>query len=196
MPAPYEKHRAQLKAILLAWGMPQDNAETTADVLSWADLHGVDSHGISMIPGYDRLRRSGRANMAARPRIIKEALVSALVDGDGGLGHVPARFAMQVAIDKAKQSGIAITAVRNSAHFGATGYYTLMATRAGLIGMACTSNSIAQVAPTFGKEAKLGTDPWSFAVPTADNGRPFLLDMATTTVAAGRIRNRANEGLP
>jgi LDH2 family malate/lactate/ureidoglycolate dehydrogenase len=195
MPAPYDKHRAQLKAILLAWGMPEDNAEATADILSWADLHGVDSHGISMLPGYDRLRRNGRANMEARPRIIKETPVSALVDGDGGLGHVPARFAMQVAIAKAKKSGMAIAAVRNSAHFGATGYYTLMAANEGLIGMACTSASSIQVAPTFGKEAKLGTDPWSFAAPTAD-GRPFLLDMATTTVAAGRIRNKANEGLP
>src|SRR6185437_12843512 len=142
-------------------------------------------------PGYDRLRRSGRANMAARPRIIKETPVSALIDGEGGLGHVPARFAMQVAIDKAKRAGMAIAAVRNSAHFGATGYYTLMAAKAGLIGMACTSASSIQVAPTFGKEAKLGTDPWSFAAPTGDD-RPFLLDMATTTVAAGRIRNKAN----
>ena len=195
MPASYETHRAQLKAILLAWGMPESNAETTADILSWADLHGVDSHGISMIPGYDRTRRSGRANMRAQPRIVKETAVSALVDGDGGLGHVPARFAMQVAIDKAKAAGIAITAVRNSAHFGATGYYALMAAKEGLIGMACTSNSFAQVAPTFGKEAKLGTDPWSFAAPSAD-GAPFLLDMATTTVAAGKIRNKANENLP
>ena len=120
MPAPYEKHRAQIKAIVLAWGMPEDNAEHTADILSWADLHGVDSHGMSMIPGYDRLRRTGRAKMDAQPRIIKESPVSALVDGDGGLGHVPARFAMQVAIDKATQSGMAISAVRNSAHFGAT----------------------------------------------------------------------------
>jgi len=195
MPAPYEKHRAQLKAILLAWGMPEDNAETTADILGWADLHGVDSHGISMLPGYDRLRRAGRTNMNARPHIIKETPVSALVDGDGGLGHVPARFEMQAAIDKAKQSGMAIAAVRNSAHFGATGYYSLMAAKEGLIGMACTGASSVQVAPTFGKEAKLGTDPWSFAAPTAD-GPPFLLDMATTTVAAGRIRNKANEGLP
>ncbi len=194
MPAPYEKHRAQLEAILLAWGMPEDNAAATADILGWADLHGVDSHGISMIPGYDRARRSGRANMQARPRIIKETPVSALIDGAGGLGHVPGRFAMQVAIDKAKAAGMAIAAVRNSAHFGATGYYTLMAAQEGLIGMACTSNSVAQVAPTFGKEAKLGTDPWSFAAPTAQ-GEPFLLDMATTTVAAGRIRNKANEGL-
>src|SRR5439155_12956370 len=182
MPAPYEKHRAQLKAILLAWGMPEDNAEWTADILGWADLHGVDSHGISMLPGYDRLRRTGRANMAARPHIIKETPVSALVDGDGGLGHVPARFAMQVAIDKAKAAGMAITAVRNSAHFGATGYYTLMAAKEGLIGMACTSASKTQVAPTFGKEAKLGTDPWSFAAPTTD-GSPFLLDIAVLDVA-------------
>jgi LDH2 family malate/lactate/ureidoglycolate dehydrogenase len=194
MPAAYETHRAQLKAILAAWGMPEENAEVTADILAWADLHGVDSHGISMIPGYDRLRRLGRANMQARPRIVRETPVSALVDGDGGLGHVPARFAIQVAIDKAQAIGMAIVAVRNSAHFGATGYYTLMAAKEGLIGMACTSASSIQVAPTFGREAKLGTDPWSFAAPTA-GGEPFLLDMATTTVAAGRIRNKANEGL-
>jgi LDH2 family malate/lactate/ureidoglycolate dehydrogenase len=195
MPAPYAAHRAQLKAILLGWGMPEDNAEITADILSWADLHGVDSHGMSMIPGYDRLRRTGRAKIDARPTILQQSPVSALVDGGGGLGHVPAHFAMATAIAKAEQSGMAIAVVRNSAHFGATGYYTLMAANAGLIGMAGTSASGIQVAPTFGREAKLGTDPWSFAAPTAD-GKPFLLDMATTTVAAGRIRNKANENLP
>jgi LDH2 family malate/lactate/ureidoglycolate dehydrogenase len=194
MPAPYETHRAQLKAILLAWGMPDENADKTAEILAWADLHGVDSHGMSMIPGYDRLRRDGRANMQARPRILRETPISALVDGDGGLGHVPAHFAMGVAIAKARAAGMAIAVVRNSAHFGATGYYTLMAAKDGLIGIACTSASSIQVAPTFGREATLGTDPWSFAAPTA-GGEPFLLDMATTTVAAGRIRNKANEGL-
>jgi len=194
MPAPYAAHLAQLKAILLGWGMPEDNAETTADILAWADLHGVDSHGMSMIPGYDRLRREGRAKMDVHPTILKQTPVSALVDGGGGLGHVPAHFAMTTSITKAKQSGMAIAVVKNSAHFGATGYYTLMAANAGLIGMAGTSASGIQVAPTFGKEAKLGTDPWSFAAPTA-SGKPFLLDMATTTVAAGRIRNKANENL-
>src|SRR5271155_2117651 len=151
MPAPYATHRAQLKAILLGWGMPEDNAETTADILSWADLHGVDSHGMSMIPGYDRLRRNGRAKMDVRPAILRQTPVSALVDGGGGLGHVPAHYAMSVAIDKAKQSGMAIAAVRNSAHFGATGYYTLMAAKAGLIGMAGTGASSIQVEPTLGR---------------------------------------------
>ena len=112
------------------------------------------------------MRRNGRAKMDARPKIVKETPISALVDGGGGLGHVPAHFAMQVAIDKAKASGMAIAAVSNSAHFGATGYYTLMAAKQGLIGMACTSASGIQVAPTFGKQAKLGTDPWSFAAPS------------------------------
>ena len=195
MPATYADHRAQIKAILRAWGMPEENAEITADVLSWADLHGVDSHGISMIPGYDTLRRNGRAKMDVRPRIVTETPVSAVVDGGGGLGHVPAHFGMSTAISKARTVGMAAVVVRASAHFGAAGYYTLMAARQGLVGMACTSASSIQVAPTFGKQARLGTDPWSFAAPSAD-GMPFLLDMATTTVAAGRIRNKANEKLP
>src|ERR1700745_379086 len=141
-------------------GIKQPNCGGAAEFVCRQDFlrYSGDTHGVSMLPGYDRLRRSGRANMNARPRIIKETPVSALVDGDGGLGHVPARFAMQVAIGKAKQSGMAITAVRNSAHFGATGYYTLMAAKEGLIGMACTGASSIQVAPHFGKEAKLGTD--------------------------------------
>ncbi len=195
MPATYADHRAQLKAILRGWGMPEDNAEITAEILAWSDLHGVDSHGISMIPAYDTLRRNGRARMDARPQIVSETPVSAVIDGGGGLGHVPAHFAMTVAIDKAKTVGMAATVVRRSAHFGAAGFYTLMAANAGLIGMSSTSASGIQVAPTFGKQARLGTDPWSFAAPSAE-GPPFLLDMATTTVAAGRIRNKANEGLP
>jgi len=195
MPASYANHRAQLKAILLGWGMPHDNAETTSEILAWADLHGVDSHGISMIPGYDALRRSGRAKMDALPTIIKQTPVSALVDGGGGLGHVPAHLAMSAAIGKANSAGVGIAVVKHSAHFGAAGYYSLMAARQGLVGMSCTSASGIQVAPTFGKQARLGTDPWSFAAPSAD-GVPFLLDMATTTVAAGRIRNKANENLP
>jgi LDH2 family malate/lactate/ureidoglycolate dehydrogenase len=195
MPASYANHRAQIKAILFGWGMPEDNAETTSEILSWADLHGVDSHGISMIPGYDGLRRSGRAKMDARPKIIRESPVSALVDGGGGLGHVPGHFAMSAAIGKAQSAGVGIAVVKHSAHFGAAGFYSLMAAKQGLVGMSCTSASGIQVAPTFGKQARLGTDPWSFAAPSSD-GVPFLLDMATTTVAAGRIRNKANENLP
>ena len=172
MLASYADHRAQLKAILRAWGMPEDNAEITAEVLAWSDLHGVDSHGISMIPRYDELRRKSRVRMDARPRIVSQTPVSAVVDGGGGLGHVPAHFAMSTVIAKAKTAGMAAAVVRASAHFGAAGFYTLMAASAGLIGIACTSASSIQVAPTFGKQARLGTDPWSFAAPSSD-GEPL-----------------------
>ncbi len=195
MPASYANHRAQLKAILLGWGMPEENAEITSEILSWADLHGVDSHGISMIPGYDRLRRLGRAKMDARPRIVRETPVSAVVDGDGGLGHVPAHFAMTAAIAKARASGMGAAAVRSSAHFGAAGFYSLMAAKKGWSGWLARPPPVSRSRRHLASRRRLGTDPWSFAAPSAD-GVPFLLDMATTTVAAGRIRNKANEGLP
>ena len=195
MPASYAAHRAQLQSILAAWGMQAAFAERTAEVMSWADLHGIDSHGISMLPAYYERHRSGRVNMRAQPRVLRETPVSALVDGDGGLGHEPSRQAMETAIAKAQLVGMAAVCVRNSSHFGACGFYAKMAADAGLIGMVATSASIVQVAPTGGTEARLGTDPWAFAAP-GRNGEPFVLDMATTTVAAGRIRNKANENLP
>ncbi len=195
MPASHATHRAQLEAILAAWGMPAQFAVRTAEVMAWADLHGIDSHGISMLPAYYERHRTGRVNMRARPRILRETPVSALVDGDGGLGHEPSRQAMEAAIAKAQAIGMAVVCVRNSSHFGACGFYAKMAADAGLIGMVSTSASIVQVAPTGGAEARLGTDPWAFAAPGRE-GEPFVLDMATTTVAAGRIRNKPNEGLP
>ncbi len=195
MPASYATHRRQLELILQAWGMDQPTAAETAEIMSWADLHGIDTHGISMIPPYDERRRTGKIDMSARPSASRHTPVSALVDGGGGLGHPAARLAMTIAIDKARQSGVGIVPVHNSAHFGACGFYALMAVEAGLIGMVTTSAAGIQVAPTHGAQARLGTDPIAFAAP-GKPGEPFLLDMATTTVAAGKIRNKANENLP
>lgn len=193
--APYEAHLAQITAILTTWGMPPTHAAQTAEIMAWADLHGIDSHGISMLTIYDQRRRAGRLRMDAVPRLERETTVSALVNADGGLGHVPSRLAMATAIDKARAIGVGVVPVHNSAHFGACGFYASMAAEAGMIGMVATSASGIQVAPTGGKQARLGTDPWAFAAP-GKPGEPFLLDMATTTVAAGRIRNKANEGVP
>ena len=195
MPASYADHRALLQSLLTAWGMRPDFAERTAEVMSWADLHGIDSHGVSMVPPYYERVKSGRVNMKAEPLVVKQTPVSALIDADGGLGHEPSRQAMELAIGKAQTVGIGVVSVRNSSHFGACGFYVRMAADAGLIGMAATSASLVQVAPTGGRQARMGTDPWAFAAP-GKAGEPFLLDMATTTVAAGRIRNKANEGLP
>ncbi len=197
MPAtmPYATHLAQIEAILRAWGMPPAQAGETAEILGYADLHAIDSHGISMLPPYDIWRRKGQLNLAAMPTVLREMPVSALVDAGGGLGHVPAAFAMRLAIAKARAVGIGVVVVRNSGHFGACGYYGRMAADAGLIGMVSTSASGVFVLPTGGAVARLGTDPWCFAAP-GEPGRPFLLDMATTTVAFGRVRNKSSEGLP
>ena len=195
MTASYQDHRFQLELILRAWGMKPINAAITADIMAWADLHGIDSHGISMLPAYDERRRSGKTPVTAEPKIVMDRPVAALIDGGGGLGHLNSYTAMNLAISKARTVGVGIVGVRNSAHFGACGYYAKMAADAGFIGMVTTSASGIQVAPTHGAEAKYGTDPIAFAAPGRD-GEPFLLDMATTTVAAGRIRNKANEGLP
>lgn len=195
MPASYETHRKQLELILQAWGMPAPTAASTAEIMSWADLHGIDTHGISMVPPYDERRRNNKLDMRAEPKVVKETPVSALIDGGGGLGHPNARRGMEIAIEKAKKTGIGVAAVRSSGHFGACGFYALMAVEADLIGMVTTSASGIQVAPTNGAQARLGTDPIAFAAP-GKPGQPFLLDMATTTVAAGKIRNKANENLP
>src|SRR5216684_1733778 len=119
MPAPYATHRRQLELILRAWGMDDPTAADTAEIMSWADLHGIDTHGISMIPPYDERRRTGKVDMSAVPSVSRHTPVSALVDGEGGLGHPAVRLAIAIAVDKARTTVVCIVPVRNSAHFGA-----------------------------------------------------------------------------
>ncbi|MGR3323441.1 MAG: Ldh family oxidoreductase [Pseudooceanicola sp.] len=192
--ADFDTHQQQIAEILKSWGMAGARADETAEVMAWTDLHGIDSHGISMLTVYNRHVGNRRLRMDAAPRVTDEGPVHALVDGDGGLGHPAARLGMSRAVDKARETGIGVAVARNSAHFGACGFYANMAADAGMIGMVTTSASLVQVAPAGGAQARFGTDPIAFAAP-GEPGRPFLLDMATTTVAAGRIRNKANEGL-
>lgn len=195
MAAPHALHCRQIELVLRAWGMPEGQAGRTAEILAWADLHGVESHGISMLVEYDMRQRAGRLKMDADYKVVKETPVSVLIDGGGGMGHVAYSMAADMAIEKAKAAGIAVASVRNSSHFAAVGYYTELAARAGLIAMGATSAAGIRIAPTFGAEARLGTDPWSFAAPSSEPD-PFLLDMATTTVAYGKIRNKMNEDVP
>ena len=119
MPASYETHRKQLELILEAWAMPKAMAAGTAEIMAWADLHGIDTHGISMVPPYDERRLANKLNVTAEPKVVKETPVSVLIDGGGGLGHPAGRRAMEIAIEKAKKTGIGVAAVRNSGHFGA-----------------------------------------------------------------------------
>ncbi len=184
IPAP--RLREQTVRILAAWGFGGDAVEAGADGLAWADLHGVDSHGCAMLPVYERWLGEDRFNRTARPGILRESAVSALVDGDHALGFLPARMGMRLAVEKARAAGIAAVGVCHSNHFGAAGWYAEMAAREGLIGIATTNTVAASVVPTGAREAKFGTNPLAFAAPGAAE-RPFLLDMATSTVALGKL---------
>ncbi|MDH3702181.1 MAG: Ldh family oxidoreductase [Alphaproteobacteria bacterium] len=192
---PAKTVRDQIAACLTAWGMPKDHVAITANVMVDADSCGIDTHGLSMITTYDFRRRENMITMDAEISVVNETPVTALLDAGGGLGYVPSVQATKIAIKKAKEMGVAAVAVRNSNHFGATGYYTRMMAAEGLVGMATTNGSGPRTAPTFGKDPKLSTNPIAFTAPAKRNA-PFNLDMATTTVAAGKIRNKANENQP
>ena len=171
--------------VFIKMGCPQDEATTAAKVLISADLRGIDSHGVARLSGYVRLWEAGRINAAPHVKVTYETPSTAVVDGDAGLGLVVAPFAMQVAIDKAKQVGTGWVSVKNSNHFGIAGYHAMMALDHDMIGIAMT-NASALVAPTFSIERMLGTNPIAVAIP-AGNQPAFVADFATTTAANGKL---------
>jgi LDH2 family malate/lactate/ureidoglycolate dehydrogenase len=177
----------QLVAVLRAWGMSDAHAATTADMMLETDLRGVDSHGISMLPTYDKEFRAGRLNMRPTFKTVREGPAFALIDADASLGHPVSVHAMNLAVDKCRQSGVAVVSVFNSHHFGAAGCYSRIAADRGAIGMVTASTRGVTLVPTFAAEPVMGTNPLAFAAPAKRNP-PFQLDMATTTVAAGKVK--------
>lgn len=167
-------------------GVPPDDAAICAEVLIAADKRGIDSHGINRLKMiyYDRIRE-GIINPVTRFEVVREGPATAVIDGHNGMGQVIACRSMQMAIDKAKKYGLGMVAVRNSNHYGIAGYYPLMAIEEGMIGVTGT-NARPSIAPTFGVENMLGTNPLTFAMPT-DEAFPFLLDCATSVTQRGKI---------
>ena len=195
MKVPAERVRDQILAIFAAWGMDPGLARTAADVMVETDLAGVDSHGVSMLMDYDESRRKGKLNLEARPKVIRDGPVTALIDADAGLGHPAAVMAMTLALDKAQAMGVAAVSVCNSHHFGAAGYYAAMASKRGMVGMVtCATRTIA-VVPTRAKIPVLGTNPIAFAAPAKRNA-PFLLDMATSAAASNKVKVYGLHGKP
>jgi LDH2 family malate/lactate/ureidoglycolate dehydrogenase len=194
---PADVIRRQLEAVFRTWGMAEDRIATTVEVMVATDLSGVDSHGLGMLPSYADRRRRNIMNMQPELKVVREKQAVALIDADRSIGHPPSVMAMKLAVEKAKACGVAVVGVRNSNHFGAAGYYSRMAAEMGMIGMAMTNAPGAAMVPTFGKEAKLGTNPIAFAAP-AEKNPPFALDMATTTVAFGKltIAKRLGKAIP
>jgi L-2-hydroxycarboxylate dehydrogenase (NAD+) len=174
---------------------PED-ADVTADVLVQADLRGIGSHGVARLRRYVNGLREGQ--MMARPEIqvAHDTSTTALIDGGGGLGPPIGVRGMGKAIEKAKDIGVGFVAVRNSNHYGIAAYYAMMALEHDCIGISMT-NADCLVVPTFGRDAKLGTNPISVAVPSGGE-LPFVLDMATSVTTRGKIEvyQRSDEELP
>jgi len=174
-------------------GCPEDDAIVAADCLNQADLRGVDSHGVARLSGYTRLWELKRLNAAPDMKIIHETPSTAVLDGDLGLGLVTAPHAMNIAIEKARIAGTGWVAVQNSNHYGIAGFHAMMALEHDMIGISMT-NASPLVAPTFSKSRFLGTNPIAVAIP-AKTQPPFVIYMATTTVANGKLEILQRKGM-
>lgn len=193
----FEALEQYMKSIFVAAGVPEEDAAVCADVLIESDKRGIDSHGIGRLkPIYIDRIREGVISPITEMTIIKDGLTTAVLDGNNGMGQVISKYAMQLAIDKAKKYGMGMVAVRNSNHYGIAGYYATMATDQGMIGITGT-NARPSIAPTFGVENMLGTNPLTFGIPT-DEAFPFVLDCATSITQRGKIEvyQRLGKDLP
>jgi L-2-hydroxycarboxylate dehydrogenase (NAD+) len=179
---------------LVSYGVSEDRAEISAEVLIEADRRGIDSHGLGRLkPIYCDRMDQGILWPDKPIEVLKETETTALVDGNLGLGLYIGPHCMQMAIDKAKQHGVGFVAVKNSTHYGIAGYYVTMATDQGCIGLSGT-NARPSIAPTFGVEPMLGTNPLCFGIPS-DDEFPFVIDCATSINQRGKIEKYAREGV-
>lgn len=182
--------------ILKSYGYPSYSAEIAAKVLVEADMRGIPSHGVARLGFYRRNIAGGFAIPNAEPEIIHETPVSVVVDGHHGTGPHISKFTMDKCLEKGSENGVCFGSVRDSNHFGIAGFWAELAARKDMIGMAFTNTRKCGIV-TGGRERLLGTNPIAVAIPV-DKGDPFLLDMATTTVAHGKIEvyDRRNKEMP
>ncbi len=177
------------------YGVPDEDARICTDVLLESDRRGIESHGVNRFkPIYlDRIR-DGIQKPVTEFEIVRETATTAVADGHDGMGQVIAYRSMRTAIGKAKKYGMGMVAARNSTHYGIAGYFAGMAAKAGCIGITGT-NARPSIAPTFGVENMLGTNPLTIGLPT-DEEFPFILDCATSITQRGKIEYFARIGKP
>jgi L-2-hydroxycarboxylate dehydrogenase (NAD+) len=182
--------------VFMHFGVPKVDAEQAADVLARSDLRGIDSHGVARLHTYFEMLELGRINPQPNVKIIRQKASVATIDGDNGLGLVVGPKANEIAMEKAEQHGSGWVSVCNTNHFGIAGYYPLKALERDLIGWAMT-NTTKLVAPLWGAERMLGTNPIAIAFPGLKEP-PIVIDMATSAVAYGKIEIalRKNEPIP
>ena len=175
-------------------GVPEDDARTAAIVLQAADLRGIDSHGVARLRSYFDMLKRGRIDPKPSITIVRESPSTATVDGGNGLGLVVGPKANAIAMEKARTAGSGWVTVRNTNHYGIAGYYVIEALKRDLIGWSMT-NTTKFVAPLWGAERMLGTNPIAIAFPGLEEP-PIVIDMATSAVAYGKIEIAQRAGKP
>lgn len=191
---PVDVVRQFMQDVFQGLGAPQDEARICAEVLIASDLRGIESHGVGRLKYYYDRIRAGVQLTRTEFEVVQESETTALVDGHHGMGHVIAYRAMRLAMDKARQYGLGAAAVRNSTHLGIAGYYPLLAAQEGMMGF-CVTNARPAIAPTWGSEPMLGTNPIAFAAPS-DLPYPFCFDGATSITQRGKIEVAARAEKP
>ena len=187
----YQKLHQFCLEVFKGYGFSPDESEQITSVLLAADLSGIESHGIQRLIRYHKEITGGLVKTDAKPEIVFETPLSAVIEGNDAMGQLLGVQAMEKAVEKAKKSGFGMVTVRNSNHYGIAGYYAKMAAREGLIGM-CMTNTEAIMVPTFGRQAMLGTNPIAFAMPAHPSIYSF--DAATTVVPRGKLEVYAKRG--
>ncbi len=177
------------------FGFTEEEANIIQDVLLTADLYGIESHGMQRMVRYHKCIENGMIKIDAKPEIVFETPVSAVIDAHDAMGQLVGHKAMELAIEKAKTAGVGIVSVRNSNHYGIAGYYAQMASKQGLMGFSCT-NSEAIMVPTYGRMAMLGSNPIACAFPA--DPYDFFFDASTTVVTRGKLEiyNKLEKPLP
>jgi len=181
-----------VKGCMKSVGCSNSAAAIVSEILVEADARGVHSHGLNRLEMYVEELLRKEVDPHASPNIVKETPAVALINGNNALGMVVGHFSMNVAIDKAKNSGIGFVSSFGSNHYGIAGYYSLMATQQNMIGLSFTNTS-PLVYPTRSAKAVLGTNPIACSAPSLDPNEPFDLDMATSTVPIGKVELKQRE---
>ena len=187
-----DKLKTFVTNVMMDAGLSQEDSARFADSLLYAQMRGIGSHGLTRLATYYRRAKEGLVDAKEQGKVLTRMPSLILVDGSNGMGVTTASRALEMCIEGAKQTGVCFAAVKGGNHFGCASYFTELAAKEGMLGVAMANGPVA-MAPIGGKDPVLGTNPLAIAIPAAGRD-PFVLDMATSVVARGKVALAAKEG--